>query len=292
MTRTLLAALAAAALAACATADSAPTDSASGDAPTADFLDAMGVMSDDTKRIFDGEYTSSAWVSDAFRGTQTRDLDGNRLRFTVDNVHPREGGWDGSVSLAEDVYGDVKVRDVGAGAVACTAYHVEMDVPAGASSKWWAGPKISVNWAAMESDDNPGDWYENYVITAGSSTAQEWLDGTRTWAEVEDLGRTLIDGQSFRHFKMRFNTWWQFWSFREEFAPGTEVPVKPILDVWVAHGLPDDLEVDGVKANVETYGPMRTAGQISATFNEGGLTAESGSCDIPPALVLPLRVAP
>ena len=277
MTRLLLGA-AALALCACAT-----TDDVSDNAPTDDFVAAMGVMSEDTARIFDGDYTSTAWVSDAFRGTQTRDLDGNRLRFTVNNTHPSEGGWDGSVSLPEDVYGDVKVRDVGAGAVACTSYHVDMQVPEGAKSKWWAGPKISVNWAAMESDSNPGDWYENYIITDGSSTAQEWLDGTRTWAKVEDLGATTIDGARFRHFKMRFNTWWQFWSFREAFAPGTKVPVKPILDVWVANGLPDGFEVDGVKANVETYGPMRATGQIAATFNTGGLTASRGECAIPAA---------
>ena len=288
MTRTVLAALAAAALTACATADSATTD-----APTDDFINAMGVMDSTTERMFDGPWQSTAWISNEFRGTHTRDLDGNRLRFTVDNRHPDKGGWDGSVSRGEDdPFGGVAVREVGAGAVACTAYHVDMDVPAGAKSKWWAGPKVSVNWAAMESDDNPGDWYENYIITAGSSTAQEWLDGMRSWTEVEDLGRTTIDGQTFRHFKMRFQDWWQFWSFRENLEAGTSVRIKPILDTWVAHGLPEDLEVDGVKANVETYGPMNTAGQISATFNEGGLRAASGACDIPAALEPPLRLAP
>ena len=284
MTRTLTAALAAAALTACATADSAPTD---------DFVAAMGVMDSSTERMYDGEWQSTAWISNEFRGTHTRDLDANRLRFTVNNTHPSQGGWDGSVSQGEDdPFGGVRVAEVGEGAVACTSYHIDMDVPAGAKSKYWAGPKVSVNWAAMESDDNPGDWYENYIITAGSDSPQAWLDGMRSWTEVEDLGRTVIDGQSFRHFKMRFQDWWQFWSFRENFNDETSVRIKPILDVWVQHGLPEAFEVDGVKANVETYGPMNAAGQISATFNQGGLRAATGTCEAPAALVAPLRVAP
>ena len=274
--KNLTLALGATLLASCATT----ATQTEADQPTDKFIAAMGVMSDDTARISSGDYISSAWISDEFDGTQTRDLDGNRLFWTVDNRHPSQGGWDGSVSLPEDVYGNVSVAEVGAGARACTSYSVDIET-AGTNSKWWAGPKVSVNWAAMESDSNPGDWYENYIIETGSDTAQAWLDGMRSWTEVEDLGTTVIEGATYRHFKMRFVDWWQFWSFREDQRDAGSVPIKPILDKWVQHGLPADLEVDGVKANVETYGPMKVRGQMAATFNRGGLTAASGACEVP-----------
>jgi hypothetical protein len=251
------------------------------DAPTQDFLNAMGVMSEATKTIEDGGYISPAWVSEEFVGTHSRDLRANVLSFTVDNRAESQGGWDGGIALPEDVYGDVAVRDVGAGAVVCSSYVIEMERPDGATSKWWAGPKVSVNWAAMESDDNPGDWYENYIIETGSESPEEWESGMRSWAEVELVAEAMHDGSLYKHYKVRFHDWWQFWAIRQDQRSSGRVAIKPILDVWREHGLPAEFEVDGVKANVETYGPMTTRGKMAVAFNANGLTAATGQCDVP-----------
>jgi hypothetical protein len=44
------------------------------------------------------------------------------------------------------------------------------------------------------------------------------------------------------------------------------VPLKPILNVWAANGLPTDRRFDGVKANIETYGAVTGSGSLAVDF--------------------------
>ncbi|MEL7231696.1 MAG: hypothetical protein AAGJ85_04220 [Pseudomonadota bacterium] len=249
--------------------------------PTDDFVKAMGAVSEATQTIEDGGYVSPAWVSQDFIGTHIRDLNGNILTFTIVNHAKDKGGWDGGVALPEVVYGGVPVSEVGDGAVVCSAYAVEMSVSEGAEAKWWAGPKVSVNWAAMEADDNPGDWYENYIIETGSESPDAWERGMRSWADMELVAEAVHDGSAYKHYKVRFHEWWQFWAIRQDQRASGRVAIKPILDVWREHGLPEGFEVDGVKANIETYGPMSAHGMMQVAFNTGGLTAAEGQCEVP-----------
>lgn len=253
--------------------------------PSDIYLDAVGAVSEETQVLRSGNYVSSAWVSESFDGVHTRDLQANRLFFTIDNGSD-QGGWDGSVSLPEDRQGPdsvegVSVEEVGDGAVACTAYHLDVQTPEGASSSWWAGPKISVNWQSMEDPAQPGDWYENYIIETGSKSPEAWERDMRSWIEVDLFAETQIAGSAYKHYKVRFKDWWQFWSVRQDQRDAGSVPIKPILEVWQTNGLPGEFRVDGVKANVETHGPLSVTGQMAATFNTGGLGAETGSCEVP-----------
>ena len=126
------------------------------------------------------------------------------------------------------------------------------------------GPKISVNWQGDESaKQNGDDWYENYIVEIASSTPDELHDiFTGDYFKAEVLPTTLIEGAKYRHYKIRFHEWWQFWSVRQDYRSSGTTAIEPIVQVWLDAGLPPQRIFDGVKANVETYGPVKGEGVL------------------------------
>ena len=216
-----------------------------------------GPESTTTEHFTFGDYSSSAWVSDKFTGEKSRRFIGNALNFSVDQSHP-EGGLDVGLSLDKPNTDPVSVAIKNLRV--CSSYKTELT----GEGRWWAGPKISVNWQGDEAaKQNGDDWYENYIIETASSTPDELHDiYTGDYFKGEELPRTKIAGADYRHYKIRFHSWWQFWSVRQDYRTSGIVPIEPIVDIWVANGLPAGRNFDGVKANIETYGSMSGRGTL------------------------------
>lgn len=218
---------------------------------------AMSEINTGTDHFEFGGLTSSAWVSEGFVGEASRQFRDGGLHFTVSQTAP-EGGLD--IGLSEIAFTPDTVRPAIAGLSVCSSYEIALSGP----GRWWAGPKISVNWQGDEAaKQNGDDWYENYIVEIASSSPDE-LHALFTGAyfQAEELPSTTIAGASYRHYKIRFHSWWQFWSVRQTYRSTGTVPIAPIVDIWSAHGLPADRVFDGVKANIETYGPVEGAGTL------------------------------
>ncbi|MEM7639010.1 MAG: hypothetical protein AAF269_08095 [Pseudomonadota bacterium] len=204
-----------------------------------------------------GNRTSSAWVSDSFDGTRSRQFIGEELHFTVEQF-AADGGLDVGVS---DVHTEpAPVESAKSDLYVCSSYSVELS----GAGRWWAGPKISVNWQGEESaKQNGDDWYENYIVEIASSSPQELHDlFTGDYFQAEELSPIVLSGAMYRNYKIRFHDWWQFWSVRQEYRETGMVPIEPIIDTWIANGLPTERLFDGVKANIETYGPISGRGAL------------------------------
>ena len=121
-----------------------------------------------------------------------------------------------------------------------------------------------VNWQGEESaKQNGDDWYENYVVEIASSSPQELHTlFTGDYFKAEELPPLTLAGSTYRNYKIRFHDWWQFWSVRQDYRATGILPIEPIVDVWIAHGLPTDRLFDGVKANIERYGPIEGEGAV------------------------------
>ena len=208
--------------------------------------------------------TSSAWISDGFEGEKARQFRDGRLHFSVSQTGP-EGGLD--VGLSEVAFEPDGVKPAIADLAVCSSYDIELTGP----GRWWAGPKISVNWQGDEAaKQNGDDWYENYIVEIASSTPDELhAIFTGDYFKAEELPTTTIAGVSYRHYKIRFHSWWQFWSVRQTYRQTGTVPVASIVDVWITHGLPAERIFDGVKANIETYGPVEGTGTLSMQTARG-----------------------
>jgi len=140
----------------------------------------------------------------------------------------------------------VTVSTAKSGLSICSAYDIDLS----GAGRWWAGPKISVNWQGDEAAKHNGDdWYENYIVEIASSTPAELHDiFMGDYFKAEELPSTVIAGSQYRHYKIRFHSWWQFWSVRQSYRASGRLPIEPIIDVWLDHGLPSDRIFDGVKA--------------------------------------------
>ena len=202
--------------------------------------------------------SSPAWVSDAFSGTHSRQFQEDILTFSVEQTH-REGGLD--VGLSDIILAPAIVAQLPDDVRVCSAY----DVSLSGEGRWWAGPKISVNWQGDESaKQNGDDWYENYVVEVASTSASELHDIlTDDYFNPEILPDTIWAGSTYRNYKIRFHDWWQFWSVRQEYRSAGTLNIKPILQFWSGHGLPETRRFDGVKANIETYGPIKGSGRLA-----------------------------
>lgn len=202
-------------------------------------------------------YTSSAWISDNFTGEKSRQIIGESLYFTVEQTHP-EGGLD--VGLSRKDSRSKPVTQAKRYLRICYAYKLDLR----GEGRWWAGPKISVNWQGDEAAKaNGDDWYENYIVEIASSTPDELHDiFTGDFFKATELPPTTLAGSTYRHYKIRFQSWWQFWSVRQDYRETGALDLEPILDIWMDHGLPGTRTFDGVKANVETYGEMRGTGKL------------------------------
>ena len=216
-------------------------------------------------RIYDNTSTfafegrnSHAWVSETFSGDLRRQIKDGVLVVTADQTS-ENGGLDVGLSAPELNYGPVsKVAD---GASICSAFKIELQGP----GRWWAGPKISVNWQGDEAaKQNGDDWYENYIIET-ASTSPEYLHDLLTgpYFKAEVLPDRVWAGSPYRSYKIRFNSWWQFWSVRQDYREAATVPLKPILTLWAENGLPTDRRYDGVKANLETYGKLSGSARLA-----------------------------
>lgn len=217
----------------------------------------------ETARLISGDYGSPAWVNEAFTGTHQRTLTGNTLTFSIEQSQ-QGGGWDTAVSLAQDTR--FLVSDVPSNAAICFDYDLKFsDAPSGT---WWVGPKISVNWAAMTDAPSIGDWYENYVVETARQTPQELEASLFDYFDPVFLGESVINGATYRHIKLRYQDWWQYWSIRQDYRTSGMLDINPILKAW--EGLPDALPFDGVKANIETHGPVSGQGTIRAEQSVSG----------------------
>lgn len=228
--------------AACLTACATPTSSA---------------IYTDTERLNFNGYKSSAWVSDKFTGEHSRQIRGDTLYYTM-TQSAKEGGLDVGLSqkslMAKPVPAAIKNLSV------CSSYTTNLS----GEGRWWAGPKISVNWQGIEEENGNGDdWYENYIVEIASSTPDELHDiFTGDYFKAEELPSTRVAGSTYRHYKIRFHSWWQFWSVRQDYRESGTLPIAPIVEVWIDNGLPTHRLFDGVKANIETYGALTGTGQM------------------------------
>lgn len=205
-----------------------------------------------------GDLSSSAWVSDSFAGTKGRQFRGEVLHFDVEQT-ASDGGLD--VGLSDVDAQPAPVATAKRGLHVCSSYSTDLTGP----GRWWAGPKISVNWQGVESAKaNGDDWYENYIVEIASTSPQALHDlFTGDYFKAEELPPIEVSGAVYRNYKIRFHDWWQFWSVRQEYRATGILPIEPIVDTWIAHGLPTERLFDGVKANIETYGPIEGRGELT-----------------------------
>ena len=215
-----------------------------------------------------GNRSSSAWISDSFDGSKTRQFVGQTLHFAVEQ-QAQDGGLDVGVSHFDFV--PVSVSTAKSNLHVCSSYSADLI----GSGRWWAGPKISVNWQGEESaKQNGDDWYENYIVEIASSSPQDLHDlFTGDYFKAEELASITVAGSTYRNYKIRFHDWWQFWSVRQDYRETGILPIEPIVDTWIANGLPAERQFDGIKANLETYGPIKGAGwlRVSASSDPKGL---------------------
>lgn len=217
-----------------------------------------------------GDYSSSAWISDNFTGEHVRQFQGRTLHYGVQQSSP-EGGLDVGVSRADSQ--TALVPEAKRNLTVCSTYITDLS----GSGRWWAGPKISVNWQGDEAaKQNGDDWYENYIVEIASSTPDELHEiYMGDYFKGEELPSTQLAGSTYRHYKIRFHSWWQFWSVRQDYRVSGTLPIEPIVDVWIANGLPVDRTFDGVKANIETYGEIEGRGKILMNTTQTPNTALS-----------------
>lgn len=204
-----------------------------------------------------GDFTSSAWISDSFTGDKSRQIKGETLHFSVTQTHP-EGGLD--IGLSRVDAEPSPVSDAKQNLQVCSTYDIDLS----GKGRWWAGPKISVNWQGDEAaKQNGDDWYENYIIEIASSPPEELHDiFTGNYFKATVLPSTTIAGSLYKHYKIRFHSWWQFWSVRQDYRESGTLSIEPIIDVWIENGLPTTRLFDGVKANIETYGDIKGTGEL------------------------------
>jgi len=215
----------------------------------------------DTRSLITGDYSSPAWVNDRFTGTHVRQLTDNRLDFQIEQT-VEGGGWDTGVGLAQEPA--IPLGTVARDETICFAYDLDLDASEG--GKWWAGPKISVNWAAMTDAASTGEWYENYVVEIANQSPDDLEADLFDYFDAESLGKSVIEGATYRHIRLRYQDWWQYWSIRQDYRTEGQLPLDPIFEAWSA--IPRDLTYDGVKANLETHGPVQGRGQIVAFITD------------------------
>ncbi len=254
MKRILLSALSAFSLTACATTTGENSDSF---IPSSGKTLPVSPVNMTTEHFEFGDYSSSAWISEKFTGEHKRQFQEKTLHFNVEQSHA-EGGLDVGLSRAD--YQPEPVATAKKDLKVCSTYKINLS----GEGRWWAGPKVSVNWQGDEAaKQNGDDWYENYIVEIASSTPDELhAIYTGDYFKGEELPSTTLAGSTYRHYKIRFHSWWQFWSVRQDYRESGTLPIEPILDIWIENGLPTGRTFDGVKANIETYGPIEGRGAL------------------------------
>ncbi|NNU15709.1 hypothetical protein HK107_05175 [Parvularcula sp. ZS-1/3] len=217
--------------------------------------------------IKDGKNTSSIWLSDAFEGEHRRQLSGNRLELTMVQRTP-SGGLDTSVGR---VVKTLPLAEVSEALQVCFAYDVALE----GEGRWWAGPKISVGWNDEAGEETAG-WYETYVVETAAIVPDILESQLKEYFDARFLGETRHDGGVYRHFHLKFHEWDQYWAIRQEYRSEGMTSVGKILAFWQEVRLPSDKRFDGVKMNIETYGP------VEGGFSIEGVIPSSYSRPKPP----------
>ena len=240
-------------LGACATTEpvSEPVSGTTAASPTA-------VVSSGKERISSpgSRYSAPVWYSDSFSGEGTRTLDGQTLVLEMEQT-AKDGGIDTAVAFEPPNMVKPDVSEVHPEHYVCFRYDVDLET----DGKWWAGPKISVNW--IDDPDNyhgMSGWYENYIVETASQTPDELVaDLTGDYFKGLYLGTTEHDGGTYRHYRIAFMDWTQFYAVRDSWRNEGSTSIGPILAKWSENGLTDET-YDGSKINIETYGP--TSGRV------------------------------
>lgn len=251
----LLAGSALALLASCAATPSAEHDDADATPPGA-LTDDVAVTGDQGGRLYRGAYSSPLWLSDAFDGEHERRFEGEELVLTM-TQRAETGGLDTALATAE---GELPaVADVSDDLVVCFAFEVDLE----GEGHWWAEPKISVNWNRDAETETTG-WHETYVVEVADDAPDVIEARMKDYWDVTFLGETVQDGSVYRHFTFPFEDWDQYWAIRQDYRTEGATSIGPILAIWQEGGLSSTEPMDGVKINIETYGPMAGTVRIAA----------------------------
>ena len=213
------------------------------------------VVSTAKERItLDDDYTSPLWLSSTFDGSHWRGFANGEL---VVRVAHTKGGFDTGVArsgsppmLVDELHADAYVDGT---FEASSVAEGEAAVGAAGPGHWCFGPKISVNWNRDAGQETDG-WYENYIVDTATKSPAEleaWLFKAH---KAEAIGETRHDGTVYKHYWLRHKDWVQYWAVRQDYRDGGVTHLKPIVELWRSHGLPNK-RFDGVKLNVETFGP-------------------------------------
>lgn len=227
------------------------------------------VAENELRLIKDGENTSSIWLSDAFEGQHRRQLSGNSLEVTMVQ-RTRSGGFDTSVGRTVKT---LPLAEVSEELQVCFAYEVRLE----GEGRWWAGPKISVGWND-EAEEETSGWYETYVVETAAIGPDILESQLKEYFDARFLGETQNDGGVYRHFHLKFHEWDQYWAVRQDYRSEGVTSVGKILAFWQLDGLPSEKRFDGVKINIETYGPVEGGFSIEGVIPESYATPKVPDC--------------
>ena len=180
-----------------------------------------------------------------------------------------KGGMDTGVSLdsARQAVDDLEPNYVSHGSIEFRQVTPE--------ARWWYGPKVSVGWNTEGDSDGSAGWYENYIIDVAARPPEYYdalLQGDFFQGELVAI--TEQDGSVYKHYRVPFREWTQYWAIRQEYRFSGWTQVARILQVWRQHGLPNK-RLDGIKYNIETHEPQSL--EFVMSHVEQGLLSEAAA---------------
>ncbi|MDJ0898977.1 MAG: glycoside hydrolase family 11 protein [Xenococcus sp. MO_188.B8] len=187
---------------------------------------------------------SHAWTSDTFEGNFCRQFSGDGILTTQMQI--TNGGFD--TAIVKKI--GLRVDDLAPNTTHSATINVNLE---GTGGRWWTGSKIPTRPCLYSSEcaNFVSGWYENYVVEHSSDTPEEFHERLTRLGSY--LGQTFHNGSLYKHYFKTHKNWQQFWAVRQEYRSSGSISVKPILDKWRAHGLPNDY-VKTFRSNIETQG--------------------------------------
>lgn len=210
--------------------------------PIEDIFNRLSDRRCHQKTIKIEDYRFPVWMNDKFAGNFCRRITPNAERLEL-NLESQSGGFDTAVVKRNS---QILVDDLASQSVISSTIEVALD----GTGKWWVGPKFAVKQSGSRGLDSN---YENYVVENASKTPQQQHERLTTLGRY--LGQTKHNGSVYKHYYKEHKTWGQFWAIRQNYRDTGTVNLKPILDMWRKHGLPNEY-VDAVRVNVETSGEV------------------------------------
>lgn len=128
------------------------------------------------------------------------------------------------------------------------------------TAEWWCGPKVSVNINGL--GGSPGA-FEGYIIE--KSNRDQATFGTVLLATGGvAIGTTQQDGATYNHYRVNATSpaRTQFWAIRQTYRTGGPVLLPPMIIHWLSNGMPQGLQLDQIKLNVEHTGAGRRIFEI------------------------------